>query len=107
MQDDHTTPLPAAPTSAGHFDALVIGAGFSGMYQLLRLRDTPAQANLGLAERRRNLEGCFACGGRLDGAHVGLVDDVMTSGSTLAEAARTLRAAGAVRVVALVAARTP
>ena len=39
MQDDHTTPLPAAPTSAGHFDALVIGAGFSGMYQLLRLRD--------------------------------------------------------------------
>jgi cation diffusion facilitator CzcD-associated flavoprotein CzcO len=39
MQDDPSTPLTATPTSAGHFDALVIGAGFSGMYQLLRLRD--------------------------------------------------------------------
>jgi ComF family protein len=75
--------------------------------RLLRVRDTPAQSGLGLAERRHNLQGCFVCRGRLDGLHVGLVDDVMTSGSTLAEAARTLRAAGAVRVVALVAARTP
>jgi cation diffusion facilitator CzcD-associated flavoprotein CzcO len=39
MQHDRTLPLPSAPASAGHFDALVIGAGFSGMYQLLRLRD--------------------------------------------------------------------
>jgi cation diffusion facilitator CzcD-associated flavoprotein CzcO len=39
MQDDRTPPLPVTPTAAGHFDALVIGAGFSGMYQLLRLRD--------------------------------------------------------------------
>lgn len=75
--------------------------------RLLRVRDTPAQSGLGLAERRHNLQGCFVCRGRLDGLHVGLVDDVMTSGSTLAEAARTLRGAGAVRVVALVAARTP
>jgi ComF family protein len=73
--------------------------------RLLRLRDTPAQADLGLADRRRNLEGCFACGGRLDGTHVGLVDDVMTSGSTLAEAARALKHAGAASVVALVVAR--
>jgi cation diffusion facilitator CzcD-associated flavoprotein CzcO len=39
MHDDRTDPVPSAPTSAGHFDALVIGAGFSGMYQLLALRD--------------------------------------------------------------------
>jgi ComF family protein len=73
---------------------------------LTRLRDTPAQAGLGLADRRRNLRGCFACGGRLDGLRVGLVDDVMTSGSTLAEAARALKHAGAASVVALVVART-
>jgi ComF family protein len=73
--------------------------------RLLRVRDTPAQAGLGLADRRRNLVGCFACRGRLDGLAIGLVDDVMTTGSTLSEAARTLKAAGAVRVVALVAAR--
>lgn len=74
---------------------------------LVRTRDTPAQSGLRLAERRGNLAGCFACRARLDGLRVGVVDDVMTSGGTLAEAARTLRAAGAARVVALVAARTP
>jgi cation diffusion facilitator CzcD-associated flavoprotein CzcO len=39
MQDDRTDPYPFGPKRAGHFDALVIGAGFSGLYQLLRLRD--------------------------------------------------------------------
>jgi len=73
---------------------------------LHRVRDTPSQSTLDLTTRRANLSGCFACRGRLDGRRVGLVDDVMTSGSTLAEAAATLKAAGAIRVVALVAART-
>jgi len=73
--------------------------------RLARLRDTPPQAGLGLSERRTNLLGCFGCSGRLDGLRIGLVDDVMTSGSTLAEAARALKAVGAQRVVALVAAR--
>jgi ComF family protein len=74
---------------------------------LRRLKETPAQAGLALAERRANLKGCFAGAGRLDGMTIGLVDDVMTSGSTLAEAAGALREAGADRVVALVVARTP
>jgi ComF family protein len=73
--------------------------------RLSRLRETPPQAALGLAERRTNLLGCFACSGRLDGLRIGLVDDVMTTGSTVGEAARVLKAAGATRVVALVAAR--
>ena len=74
--------------------------------RLARLRDTPPQAGLALAERRTNLLGCFGCSGRLDGLRIGLVDDVMTSGSTVAEAARALKAAGATRVVALVVTRT-
>ncbi|MFM1987053.1 MAG: hypothetical protein RJA99_10 [Pseudomonadota bacterium] len=73
---------------------------------LRRVRDTPAQAGLDLAARRGNLAGCFACDARVEGLSIGVVDDVMTSGSTLAEAARALKAAGAARVVALVAART-
>ncbi|MFN9773047.1 MAG: ComF family protein [Burkholderiales bacterium] len=74
--------------------------------RLRRVRETPPQSGLDLAERRRNLHGCFACDVRLDGLRIGLVDDVMTSGSTVAEAARTLRAAGAASVVAIVVART-
>ncbi|MCA3181408.1 MAG: phosphoribosyltransferase family protein [Burkholderiaceae bacterium] len=74
--------------------------------RLRRVRETSPQSGLGLAERRRNLLGCFACDARLDGLRIGLVDDVMTSGSTVAEAARVLRAAGAASVVAIVVART-
>lgn len=77
---------------------------------LLRIRDTPAQRALPRAERQRNLRGAFAVDPlRLREAtnrRVVLVDDVMTSGASLFEAARTLRAAGAANVSALVFART-
>ena len=41
------------------------------------------------------------------GLHVGIVDDVMTTGATLEALARTLKAAGARRVTNFVALRTP
>ena len=44
---------------------------------------------------------------RLAGRRVGVVDDVMTTGATVDELARTLKRAGAVAVVNLVVARTP
>ena len=75
---------------------------------LLRIRDTPSQTGQGRSARRRNVAGCFAAGPR--GAvpeSVWLVDDVVTTGATLGEAARTLRRAGARRVAALCLARTP
>jgi ComF family protein len=72
-----------------------------------RLRESPPQSGLALAQRRTNLQGAFACTTRFDGMAVGIVDDVMTSGSTVGEVARVLRAAGAVTVVAFVVARTP
>lgn len=75
--------------------------------RLLRVRHAPPQQTLALSERRRNVRGAFAVEGDVAGAHVLLVDDVMTSGSTLDEAARVLKRAGAVHVRNLIVARTP
>ncbi|HVL58561.1 MAG TPA: ComF family protein [Burkholderiaceae bacterium] len=77
------------------------------MHAMRRVRDTPRQSSLGLDHRRENLRGCFACTRPVAGLRVGVVDDVMTTGQTLAEAARTLKEAGAAQVVNLVVARTP
>ncbi|MDH0863200.1 ComF family protein [Mitsuaria sp. GD03876] len=74
---------------------------------LLRVRHTGQQAQLPLDERRRNLRGAFAVVKPVRGLRVALVDDVMTSGATLHEAAIALRRAGAADVQAWVAARTP
>lgn len=70
-----------------------------------RLRDTPPQAGLDRDERRRNLRGAFACNTRLDSQSVAIVDDVMTTGSSMRELAQTLKRAGAARVEAWVVAR--
>jgi ComF family protein len=78
---------------------------------VLRILDTSPQASLALAARRRNLRGAFSVvdGSRQDlvGSHVAIVDDVMTTGATLDELARTLKRAGVARVTNLVVARTP
>ena len=62
---------------------------------LLRIAAGPPQATLEWAQRRRNVRGAFAVAGDVRGARIALVDDVMTTGATLAEASRTLVAAGA------------
>jgi ComF family protein len=73
----------------------------------VRERDTPAQMDLPYAERRRNVRGAFRCTRALPGASVAVVDDVMTTGATLDEIARTLKRSGALRVVNWIVARTP
>lgn len=76
---------------------------------LVRLRDTGTQTRLGAAKRRGNVAGAFAVrAGRESeayGKRLLLVDDVMTTGSTLDAASAALRAAGAGRVLALSFAR--
>ncbi len=75
----------------------------------VRLRDTPAQTGLPLAQRRVNMRGAFAVRQRaaIDGRHVVLIDDVMTTGHTLNELAACLKRHGAACVSNLVVARTP
>jgi ComF family protein len=74
---------------------------------VLKTRRTPSQASLGYAERRLNLRGAFACHPRADlaGRAVVLFDDVLTTGSTADEIAKTLRRGGASEVYVLSAAR--
>jgi ComF family protein len=80
-------------------------------HALLRVRHRPAQEGLTLDERRRNVRGAFAVARTSEPGIAGrtlvMVDDVLTSGSTLDEAARVLKRAGAAAVINAVAARTP
>jgi ComF family protein len=73
---------------------------------LLRVRATPPQAALPWTERAKNVRGAFACDIDLSGLAIALVDDVMTTGASLAEAAKVLKASGAVSVENWVVART-
>jgi ComF family protein len=74
---------------------------------LKRIRNTPSQKALSRTARQENVRGAFqvrssaACKGR----SILLVDDVVTTGATVHEAARVLRAAGAGRVVVAALAR--
>ncbi|MBV8300913.1 MAG: ComF family protein, partial [Candidatus Dormibacteraeota bacterium] len=75
---------------------------------LRRVRETSPQAARDEIARRNNVEGAFAWHGpRLDGSHVWLVDDVLTTGATAAAVASALRAAGAGPVGIAVLAAVP
>jgi ComF family protein len=65
---------------------------------LRKVRETAPQPSLGGKARRRNLRGAFACRTSLAGAHVAIVDDVLTTGATADAVARVLKGAGAARV---------
>ncbi len=73
---------------------------------LRRVRDTPSQTHLDRRARQRNVRGAFVARARVP-PRIWLVDDVVTTGSTLGDAARALRRAGARSVVGVCAARTP
>lgn len=74
---------------------------------LVRARFTRPQFALSRADRRKNIKNAFTvlAPGRLAGKAVLLVDDIMTTGATLGEAARAMKREGAARVVCAVAAR--
>jgi ComF family protein len=89
-----------------HRIARRLGARFDPAL-LERIRDTGTQAGLGARARRENLRAAFVARARLEGGErILLVDDVLTTGSTLDAAADTLLAAGANEVWAAVLAAT-
>jgi ComF family protein len=77
---------------------------------LLRVKDTAAQSTLPRAERLLGVRGAYALeptrAAAVQNKRIVLLDDVMTTGATLHEAARVLRRAGALHITALVLART-
>ena len=72
---------------------------------LRRIRHTTPQTRLDARQRRTNPLGAFAPGPLPAGARVALMDDVITTASTVAECARVLRANGAATVEAWAIAR--
>jgi len=105
---DCIVPVPMLP-------AKVLSRGFNQSVELARMlgqavglppqrtglrktRDTLAQSSLGRAGRHRNVAGAFEARESMSGRHVLLVDDVMTTGATLAACSEACLAAGARRV---------
>jgi ComF family protein len=86
---------------------------WSAPHALRRVRNTPSQTELGMNERHRNVRGAFSVSNaralrRLrEAGHVAVVDDVTTTGSTLAEAKCVLLAAGVRQVDLWAVARAP
>lgn len=112
---NRVVPLPLHPTRLGrrgYNQALELARPLARQHALRldpgllqRQRATAPQTDLDAAARRRNLRGAFRAR-PCDGV-VLLVDDVITTGATLHEAARTLLRAGAHEVRALALARAP
>ena len=76
---------------------------------LLKQRDTPPQSQSGNAGKRRaNIAGAYCCPHpeRVAGKQILLVDDIVTTGATLSEAAGVLKRAGAKAVIAVTLARS-
>lgn len=110
-------PLPLHPgrlRERGFNQALEIAQPLSvalniplGNTQLQRIKDTEHQARLTEKARHSNMRRAFVALEDLEGRHIAVVDDVMTTGASLDAAARALKDAGASKVEAWVLARTP
>lgn len=72
-----------------------------------RIKHTKAQSALSEKQRRRNLTRAFQVCAEVAGAHLVLVDDVITTGVTVTELGKVLKKAGAKRVDVWAVARTP
>ncbi len=63
-----------------------------------RTKSTRAQAKLNVAQRRKNIKGCFKVKDNHAYQHVVLIDDVITTGSTINELASALKQSGVKKV---------
>jgi ComF family protein len=85
---------------------LIARAGLGASRVFAPARPHTAQKRLGVDERDRNLRGAFRIRQSVAGRRILLIDDVVTTGATLREAARVLREGGAEVVGAAVVAST-
>lgn len=93
--------LEIARVVAKHTDIPVLFA------TVQRSRPTPPQVSLDAKARRRNVRGAFRLQQPIQAKHVAIIDDVITTGSTVAEVARVLKRAGVEKVEVWALARTP
>lgn len=63
-----------------------------------RIRDTPHQTGKNARQRRRNIKGAFEFVNKAQYRHLAIVDDVVTTGSSVSELARQLKRGGVARV---------
>ena len=113
---DLIVPLPLHPTrlaERGFNQAAEIAKYLSRHYAIPmqptlaeRVRNTAPQTGMPWRQRLTNMRQAFACDRELGGLRIAVVDDVMTTGATLNEFARTLKRSGAARVENWVVART-
>ena len=75
-------------------DLLLRSAGFRAAHVLAQTGLHEDQKVLGRAARRKNLEGSLVSRRSLSGRHFIVVDDILTTGSTIEEAVRAVREAG-------------
>lgn len=75
---------------------------------LVKIKDSAAQVNLSRRQRLKNVRGCFKVkhAHLLENKNILLVDDVLTTGATVGECARTLSKAGTNRIEVLTLARS-
>ncbi len=78
---------------------------FQSSNLLKRTKKTQTQVGLKLEERKKNIKGAFEVSSKVDNLNIFIIDDVVTTGSTLLEAANVLKRNGAKKVYGVTLAR--
>jgi ComF family protein len=114
---DVLVPIPGSQkrlTKRGYNQALLLSKGLSmwlgiptNTKLLQKVRDTRSQAGLNEEARKKNVRDAFEASRAVTRLHIGLVDDVMTTGATLESARLELLSKGANTVSHWIVARTP
>jgi competence protein ComFC len=112
---DLIIPLPLSgkrENQRGHNQSKLLAEEISGFCSinldstsLKKIKDTTPQFELSRKERLLNVKGAFRCA-PLTGSNVLLIDDIYTTGATVSEASKALKASGAKKVYVLTLART-